>query len=307
MIYFLQPIINNNNNYKITIDAERYSDLVNSKNCLLEAIQLEEKMRCLLENYKEYESYLLRSALTNLIGEVRDFHDFQNKRSEVNRHIFNFMATARAYLDHGDHHIKKLLGVGNDAFFSKEKSKQYDASFAYRVMEALRNYTQHRGFPIHMISFKHSREELDVDNPGVGVTISPKMSVNEFLRDPKFKRAVANEMMNHGDAISLTPLVRDYVSQLTSIHRIVQEYTEGVVGLACKKIEEALSQVKKIFELDSINPGIYVTAERYDHEQAQEEEFTLIPEFEVRYRLLKAANKEINNLRYRYVTGRASS
>ena len=305
MNYFLEPLIPDKNQH-IQIDPEEYKSYLEAKAQLIETILFEEKMQYVLSNYRDYEEYLLRAALTDLMGEKKTYHEFQRERGEINRMVVNFLASARAYLDHGGHHLQKILQVDTvPNFFPSIKANQYDSSFSYRMMEALRNYTQHRGFPIHMVSFKRSWVGETESEKSLEFTIAPKIQVEEVVADKKFKRSVAKELEDKGERLALTQMLRDYVERLSHIHGITQKEIQESSQQALGIVSSALDRVKHEFGPDAVNPGIAIICQSDGDDSHNGASSSLIPEFSERYLALSDANKPINNLSKRYVSGKA--
>ena len=305
MKYFISPLVPIEGQ-KLEISCQEYERYIKAKDQLIEAMLLEEKMECLLSNYRDYESCLLNAALTDMMNEEKSYHEFQRERSEINRMVVNLLAAAKAYLDHGGHHLRIIFEQTRvPGFFLSLKNNHYDESFAYRMMEALRDFTQHRGFPIHMVSFKRSWVGESQEMRNLEFTITPRVRVAELSKDPKFKRAVASELESKGERIEVTPLVREYVERLSEIHGAVQTETQGQIDGACETVSEAFNRAKLEFGSDSLDPGIGLIQESA-HENADIFEApSLTPEFEQRYRSLRNANKPLINLSKRYVSGKA--
>lgn len=305
MNYFLEPL-SPDKNQNIQISPEEYKAYLEAKAQLIETILFEEKMQYVLSNYRDYEECLLKAALTDLMGEKKTYHEFQRERGEINRMVVNFLASARAYLDHGGHHLKKILKA--DAvpdFFPLTKANHYDSSFSYRMMEALRNYTQHRGFPVHMVSFKRSWVGESESEKNLEFTIAPKIRVEELIADRKFKKSVASELEDKGERLALTQMLRDYVERLSLIHDVTQKKTQESSQQALNMVSSALDRVKHEFGPDAVKPGIAVICRSEGAGSDNDASSSLIPEFAERYRVLTDANKPIKNLSKCYVSGKA--
>lgn len=90
---------------------------------------------------------------------------------------------------------------------------------SYRVLEALRNYSQHRGLPIQVFGFrgewidhgKHTAKRLQ--------SAVPQIVPEKLRRDPKFKRSVSAELISLKKAeIPLLPWVKEYLGSLSAIN-----------------------------------------------------------------------------------------
>jgi hypothetical protein len=75
---------------------------------------------------------------------------FRANMNTINKRIVNLMTSCRLYNDQTSHHFNELFGDKSieAVALKKEKSRHFDANIEYRTMEALRNYVQHRGYPV---------------------------------------------------------------------------------------------------------------------------------------------------------------
>src|SRR5205823_3022484 len=106
---------------------------------------------------EEYASYRLTASA---LADVRAQHSlfalarlnhsaFTPKAGAIvlglNRHLLNFLASIRAFLDHSETALIRRYGKGSAEFdaFRLAKAREYDEHFAYRFLYALRNYAQH--------------------------------------------------------------------------------------------------------------------------------------------------------------------
>jgi hypothetical protein len=138
-----------------SLDADEISEaefnaLRTARNDLAIVESVEEKLGILLGNYEEFETALLSQTVHNVV-----FQDINPSRAKdmiytLNRRVINLLTSCRLYLDHIRHDLNSIYGDGADVtnVVVQETSRQYDARLGYRVMEALRNYVQHRGLPI---------------------------------------------------------------------------------------------------------------------------------------------------------------
>src|SRR6266496_357631 len=141
----------------IEIDEAEYARIKGARKNLFEALFLEEKLDLVTANFYEYETDLLSIASQMMIFNDDDHFSMSRKRNLVSRRIVNLLTAGRMYLDQSIQHIANIYGKDSETL-SRVKSEfalQYDQSLGFRVMEALRNYVQHRGFPIHTLIFTH--------------------------------------------------------------------------------------------------------------------------------------------------------
>jgi len=131
-----------------------------------------------LENYFEYEVGLLTSTQRSMLFSEKDYGWFHKERLLVCRRIVNLLTACRLYLDQSSHHLACLYGGDSDTIHGIEdvRSSEYDTHVEYRIMEAIRNYAQHRGFPIHSCSYNAQRL-MKADNAQLVFTLTPFLVV----------------------------------------------------------------------------------------------------------------------------------
>lgn len=207
----------------IEVDKDLFHASGEAKDNLVTALVIEEKLVLLLENYEEFEKVLLDSALHRLIFRSTSWSDYISHLYASNRRLVNLLTACRLYVDHIQHDLNSIYGA--DCAAGEEiraiKSVQYDTSFAYRVMEALRNYVQHRGLPIH--SFGFSGRWHDMPSRVARNSAIPRLSVSRIRKDGGFKQTVLTELEAAGDLVDLRPLVREYVAGIGTIHMAVRQ------------------------------------------------------------------------------------
>lgn len=167
----------------------------------------------LLKNHQELEQHFARadedlaSATT-----LRNAQYFDALMLETNRLLMNFLASARAYIDLTDNrlaHKDELLA----ARFETWKSVQYDSSFSYRLCEKLRNYSQHRSFPLRAYS---ATSTLQTDG---SMASSQTFLIDRvvLLTSPKIKGQVRKELEAIEKNIPIRPHVSNYVACLNLV------------------------------------------------------------------------------------------
>ena len=174
----------------IEIDEAEYNLIKNARENLYEALFLEEKLDYVTENFYEYETEPLTIASRMMIFHDANYFSMNRERSLISRRIVNLLsAGGRMYLDQSIRQIENMYGADskhNLNLIKKEIALQYDQSLGYRVMEALRNYVQHCGFPIHNVQLSYERVGSDDDFQLLHRVI-PQISISELEADDKFQ------------------------------------------------------------------------------------------------------------------------
>lgn len=289
----------------IEIDETEYKRIKAALANLFELLLFEEKLDLVTENFQEHEAELLSIASREMVFHNYDYFLMSHERHVVARRIVNLLSACRMYLDQSIHHINNIYGEkSNNANLLKDEiGTQYKLNFGYRVMEALRNYTQHRGFPIHSMQF--SGEWLDWDSEKDSRllhTVIPLINTSKLAEDRKFKQRVLDEMlsMKNKDSIDIRPLIRNYVEGIGKIHERVRESIrpdaekwEGIVNSAIKTYQDE-------FGADASLAGLAIVTKSDENHSV--EQIGISKRFIERRQALESKNRIFVNLHKRYAS-----
>lgn len=194
----------------------RFEEVRRAREGLLVALEIEEKCDILVENYREWEGEMLALATRHMLSGARTWSGSVAGLHLLNRRLSNLLSSCRLYVDHLMHSISTLYGAdpANLTEVKKAIAEQYDSRLGYRVMEALRNWSQHRGLPIHELRYEATRD-IEAGVWRFGTT--PLVNGKQIESDGGFKTGVLAEL---GEKCSrdLKPLVRDYLEGLGQVH-----------------------------------------------------------------------------------------
>lgn len=234
----------------IQITNDEYEELKKAKFMLQQYLYIEEKLNFIIENYLELEKEILNISISNLVTPLssREWTNSVDEIHKVNRRIINLLTTSRMYLDHVSHDLKKVCQDKLDVIpmFEKLKNIEYESVLGYRVMEALRNFVQHRGLPIHLLSHNVSKTK---DNR-IKHLLFPVIRVRDLEEDGKFKRAVLEELKNIGDRVDIRLYIRQYVQSFYKFQKFIRdifiedrlEY-DNLINEAYKKYEDKYGKI----------------------------------------------------------------
>jgi hypothetical protein len=287
----------------IEIDEAEYNLIKNARENLYEALFLEEKLDYVTENFYEYETELLTIASRMMIFHNEDYFSMNRERSLISRRIVNLLSAGKMYLDQSIQHIENMYGADSDNLnlIKKEIAFQYDQSLGYRVMEALRNYVQHRGFPIHNTIFSHERVESD-DDFRLLHRVIPYISISELEADDKFKKGILKELKNiqNKDLIDAKPLIREYVEGIGKIQEKVRELIRLDVTNWEKTLDDTIAKFQNEFGEDASLAGLAIVTEKDNGDWGENK--TIFKEFIERRQELEWKNSLFINLRISYAS-----
>jgi hypothetical protein len=188
---------------------------------------VEEKYENVIENYSEWENAISQRALQQMVSFEIGYNEIQGSRKFIARKLFNLLASARLYLDSLPKHAKRILpddpislGLIKDA-----SCDQYDLRLSYRVMEALRNYSQHSALPVHGVT-THASWNREVEPHTLNFGVWPILDREQLALDGNFKKTVLDEISNL-EKIEMKPMVRDYIEGISAIHNIFRNTTRA--------------------------------------------------------------------------------
>ena len=272
---------------------------------LFELLFFEEKLDLVTENFQEYEAELLSIASRDMVFHNEDYFSMSRERNILCRRIVNLLSACRMYLDQSIHHIKNMYGENSDNvnLLKKEIASQYDLNFGYRAMEALRNYTQHRGFPIHSVRF--SGIWLDInseENSRLMHTVIPLIYASDLADVSRFKQTVLDEIlsMKSKDGIDIRPLIRDYIEGLGKIHEKVRESIHPDVEKWEGIINDTIKMYQGEFGAEVSLAGLAIVAQKDDNHWIEKR--TIFKEFIERRRALERKNSIFVNLHKRFAS-----
>lgn len=137
-----------------TTEASRVLDLLTSVNGVLRVYQAKD------------------SFSANYLSFLKLIEDVESKKvlpylakDRFQQEVQNILSSFRGYADNTAHTISRIYG--NDTKISKEFERQKNIAFdnykAYRFVDALRNYSQHRGDPISSLSVRERDGKTKVE------------------------------------------------------------------------------------------------------------------------------------------------
>lgn len=287
----------------IEIDEAEYLLIKTARQNLLEILFLEEKLDLVTENFYEYETELLSIASRMMVFSNDDHLSMSRERNLIGRRIVNLLSAGRMYIDQSVQHVERMYGANSSNLdvIKKEITLQYDKNLGYRVMEALRNYVQHRGFPIHSMKFSHKRVDVDTDFQLLHRAI-PLIGVLELAEDDNFKKSVLNELkeIQHDDWVDAKPLIREYTEGICNIHEKIREVVRPDLLKWERILDETIEKFQNKFGKEIPLAGLIIASAESDGLWAETK--TISKGSIERRQVLEKKNGQFINLRKRYAS-----
>ena len=208
----------------LSLDNDDYKKLLRAKTALRFGVGFEQRFDILLENYATLERYILDLALRNAVFMGDSNSRLGGAKHTVNRHLNNLLSSAKLYIDQTAHAISDQFGTASSQYkrFIDSTREEYDNSLAYRALEALRGYAQHRGLPTHSVSFSSRRDKTDLERRKNRHVVTFGLVPESIREDGGFKPSVLQELdriVDKDGKIEIMPLIREYVSGIARVHK----------------------------------------------------------------------------------------
>lgn len=235
---------------EIEISEGRYSQIQEAKASLLLFLGIEEKSSILLDNLGDYEKALLGLIVDRITYYDNTMIGFRSDLMLINRMLTNVLSSAKLYIDQVKHDLASIFGTDSQYFKDLEDffNDAYDTSLGYRAMEAVRNYIQHRAFPVHVLSYPPEFQDKYAKSSEVAILILPKMIIERLQKDTKFKRSVLTELSEIGDEIPITPLLREYVGCLGEIQNRIRKMCNSQLVEWEEMLNAVITEAENTFE-----------------------------------------------------------
>jgi hypothetical protein len=214
--------------HRLVVTAGEYAAVKNAVQSLLRVVAIEDRFDMLAENFDELESEMAALLRRGVVFGRPGWSESVAEIHRVNRRLVNFLSTARLYLDQVAHELSTLYGAESSAVttFRAACSTEYDGRLGYRAMEALRNYSQHRGTPIHGLTYSSTPTGEGEEWRRLH-TLRATIDLPRIAAEGGFKEPVLEELRARGDKAELKPLVREYMTGLGRLHSAVREISHG--------------------------------------------------------------------------------
>lgn len=200
--------------YPATLSRTEYDELRQAINVIDALWYLEESYDVLLQNAIELETtvaHLTANQRAN-ISSSPDEVDLEVRL--LNRKLTNFLASARAFVDSIKARFSQAGKPLSDKISSLEAffSEQFDTEFSYRLMEALRNHTQHRAAAIRQYLTAADTWHSAQGKAVPVLSVSPQIEQAALINNKKLRSKTLKEVTEIcGPMIDLMPHLNTYV------------------------------------------------------------------------------------------------
>lgn len=115
---------------------------------------------------------------------------------DLNRRLRGFFSEVRVFLDYSEAKLKRRYGgdSGQLQAFRLACARQFDGSFDYRFVYALRNYALHVNLPLNAVSLTSECGGADSEGPSARNLLSAEVDRDMLLRWSKWRTNVRSEL-----------------------------------------------------------------------------------------------------------------
>jgi hypothetical protein len=274
----------------IEIDSLEAVALNSALDATYAQIAFEELWDAVIQNFVDLERDMLIRGIEDMVFGDGGWNHYHDMRTLFGRRLANLLSSCRAYM----RQIATTIDLPGQ--FSKLKSAAYDTHFSYRLMEALRNYTQHYGSPITGTHMDMRRIEQPSGDQYRHVTAA-SMNAATLRDDPKIKASIRAELAGMGK-LEVSKFAREYLEQLAGVHLEVRGAMAGRVADDRARVAGAIERIRQVRGDSDFGEYLAVWADGKE----QTRRALMIEPFE-RLQALRHRNRSLQNLSSRYVSG----
>lgn len=297
--YYIQAA--HGNSKAIELSEEEFNLIKSSWDFLSVIVKIEENWDCLIQNYIEFETDIIGTALNFMIRGATDYQESNDTRVELSRRLSNLLQSCRSYLDHTPKILTHCEVCDATNSFEGAKTSAYETNFSYRFMEELRNVAQHRGAPLHgFILSSNWRDGVNGPKTLNEYTNALMVDIDTIRKDDRFKKRVLHEIETQQRQLDLGFLTREYIEGLSQVHENVRKCLFEVYTKSKNVVSGALTKYAVENNDHVLVLGICTKS---DNDKSCTNIFA---DLYKRIEVLTQRNRSLVNLNRRYVTGATS-
>ncbi|MEO6717789.1 MAG: hypothetical protein ABIM50_11155 [Novosphingobium sp.] len=297
MVYYLFKAVIGSG-LKIEISASEYDEIAAAWHSLGPVVDIEEEWDSLIQNYIEFEMELLKAATNSMILSHNSYHDFHQHRLGFARRLSNPLQTCRSYIDHAPHHLGQLNSCDFSSTFNELRNKAHADHFGYRFMDAMRNYAQHRGVPLHSSTWNSDWiSDADERKNRLRYVVTANVDLGKVRHDRKFKASVRAEIEGV-DRLDVGTMTREYIEALGWVHSELRKAMEGAIAGWKKAIRDAIAR----YAAATSGGVIGLAAGEFADDGELVNQMSIFEDMLDRHERLTRRNGNLVNLRRRFVS-----
>lgn len=286
----------------VEITKNEYNRIKKARDSLFEILYLETVFNYITENYNEYESELLKIASHMMIFNHESYFEINNQRDLVSRRIINLLTVCKMYNEQKPKYIYKIFGRNSEMsrkILSIDNSNN-NTNLSVQTMEIVRDYVQHRGFPIQNLSLSYKRFENKLSDK-MRHSVIPKIDIKKLEEDRKIDPIVLKRLtkISKKGLVDIRPLIKEYIQQLGISH----EKTRKIMSADIEKWKLIINTILE--KISDLYPNVTKTGASIgvlDKDELLRDQFTIFTEYIQRIDEFENKNRFYSNLLSRFAT-----
>ncbi len=235
------------------LTAGEYADYKKAATTLMRFPNDQDRFQDVLSAFFEYMDVVAHHE--DLLRDHRSFNGAVLRR-ELNSRLSNYLRATRAFVDHSDKALSDRYGEKSTqrSAFTAATSEVYDGRFSYRLLEQVRNYTQHVGEAIEHISYgwRALDPETRTEESYLDIFFDRDKSL-EWMERKKLKASFRPELAQQPEQIPVTEQLQGTTGCINYLNRVVIMQQLEDSKAAAKHIEGVIVPLR---EMDG-RPVIY--------------------------------------------------
>lgn len=228
----------------LNLTEAQFSSLKGAKAVIVECTGVEANFDAIVENYIELEETLFHLGMNHLAFGFEKKYTFDGMRNLVSRRLLNLFSSMRLYRDALARHAPRIFGRGS----TSDKIEQTvvdgpNQPMPYRIIEAVRNYSQHESLPVSGLSLGSRWDRNDETTHRLAYSITPTLNGPDVGKKRGLPDDVKSALFALGRA-EIMPLVRQALEQWSAIHGTFREEAVDVIDKSEALIRKAVADVQ---------------------------------------------------------------
>lgn len=200
------------------IYQDEFNEISEARDLILFFLYFEELFEITKLNVFDYWKLYLETTEKYRLNIIKTNEDILSPIILFNQKLANILTAFQSYQDHLSTSIKNIYNEQAKEFFQRECSKVYDKYFSYRFFARLRNYVQHKGFPIKRISY--SSQLID---DKVQTTIEITANKSELLQASVWSN-IKPEIEVLDENVDFKKYLNEFLHSLYVLHKEMRNY-----------------------------------------------------------------------------------
>lgn len=192
---------------KVEISIEDFQKIGTAKSIISDTISFEENVMLIMNSSKEYEEFILKSALDFYYYPTAEFDFYQDSRMNANLKLLNYLNSITSFRDRFPEFRSCKTGNKLQIEFKRMWNEQQDTCVSFRFCGRLRNYAQHQTQPVWSVTAGGGWNE----NPRLMEThVSVFVKVDDICKHRSIKTdEKKNYNNNFGELADISLIIRE--------------------------------------------------------------------------------------------------